>query len=232
MRPLQVTILYQGVSFLFVFFERIACMKRLLSLLAPANCYICQRIGSWLCSGCLENLTWYQGAALSQLVVHPGIERILSVVEYRDSVETLMTLVKKGNYFSLVELWSQLTYIAYPRLLSKNDVLLPVPTTWQREWERGFSPTLVYAKHLAKHFGAKIHTTTLIRTKDDGHQAQKSRSQRQETENMYAVYNSPPEGRLWIIDDVITTGATVSACARALSGLGRTARVLTFAATV
>jgi ComF family protein len=155
------------------------------------------------------------------------------VVEYRDSIEELLSLVKQSRYFSLIELWAQLTVITHPRLFnSKTDIFVPVPTTAIRLLERGFSPTSKYAKALAKLTGIEIKENVLRRKKESKHQAAQNRAERLQTRNQFELMNSPPEKNIWIVDDVITTGATVSDCARAFATQGKTVKVLAFAATI
>ncbi len=154
-------------------------------------------------------------------------------MEYRDTIEELLTLVKQARYSSLVELWAHLTVLTHPRLLNpRTDILIPVPTTTTRWLERGFSPTESYAQALSKLMGVKVGKNILVRKKDGKHQASQNRWQRLKARNQFELARSPPVQNVWIIDDVITTGATVSDCARAFAAQGKSVKVLAFAATI
>jgi competence protein ComFC len=203
-----------------------------LDLLFPPNCFHCQKLGGWICEKCLSNVTWYEQKKLT-LTTHPAVTHIYSVVEYRDQIEELLSQVKQARYFSLTKLWAQLTLLKHPNLLNgRTDVLVPVPTTTIRWLERGFSPTNHFADHLSKLTGVKVMKNVLVRTKESQHQANQNRQQRLITKNQYELARSPPSKNIWIIDDVITTGATVSDCARAFAAQGKSVKVLTFAVTI
>lgn len=200
------------------------------SWLSYKSCFACERPGAWICQHCLEHITWCQKESLS-FITYPSVTHIYSVVEYRDSVEKLVNLVKQGRYYSLIELWVQLTFIRHPRLIRKNDILLPVSTTFQRRMERGFSPTENFAFQLAEHTGSQVSTNILTRKKDETHQANKNREKRLASKQNFFLQNVPKKNTVWIIDDVITTGSTVGDCARALGEQGLSCKVLTFATT-
>jgi ComF family protein len=116
----------------------------------------------------------------------------------------------------------------------ENTIVVPVPLSHRRARERGFNQAAVIARAIAKHPHLTLDTQTLTRELDTPiHRAGMDRKARATTvKNAFGV--SRPkliEGRaILLIDDVVTSGATASACAKVLRKHGAaTVNVLTIA---
>ncbi len=108
-------------------------------------------------------------------------------------------------------------------LLRGSDVLVPVPLHPRRRRERGFNQAEVVAEELARRVGRPCATGALVRRKDTTPQAGLSAAQRRRNvAGAFAVRRQPlVAGRVVaLVDDVLTTGATAQACARALLAAG------------
>ena len=95
------------------------------------------------------------------------------------------------------------------------DLVLPVPLHPKKERQRGYNQSLYFAKGLAEALGSRLDSKTLIRTKSTNTQTKKSREQR--FENVLDAFEIQAtnkwEGKhVLLVDDVITTGATLEAC--------------------
>jgi ComF family protein len=116
---------------------------------------------------------------------------------------------------------SRLVNRALP-LDDRYDVIVPVPLHWHRRWSRGFNQAELLAHEVSRHRRIPV-LKALRRSKATLNQAGLTSAGRRR--NMAAAFQ-PCDGmdirgkRILLIDDVFTTGATASACARALKKAG------------
>lgn len=106
--------------------------------------------------------------------------------------------------------------------LEATDVLIPVPLSRERLQERGFNQVLVLAKALCPE---KVNINILQRTQNTGPLSSMDRKQRQESvERAYVVdatqLNLVRGKKTVLLDDVMTTGATLQSAAKALRKAG------------
>lgn len=106
--------------------------------------------------------------------------------------------------------------------LEAADIVLPVPLSRERLQERGFNQALLLARRLAPH---KIDATVLLRVVPTAPQTHLTRAER--LHNLRGAFMVDPlrraavEGRrIVVVDDVMTTGATLHAAAQALRQAG------------
>jgi ComF family protein len=101
-------------------------------------------------------------------------------------------------------------------LFEDIDALVPVPLAKKRERQRGYNQSLELAKGVSEVTGLPIANLVIRRTKFVGSQTQRGRWER--NENVAHVFELVDENisgqHLLLIDDVVTTGATVIACAK------------------
>ena len=98
-------------------------------------------------------------------------------------------------------------------------VLVPVPLSPARLRERGFNQAGVLAAHLSREWGAPV-VNTLVRPGDGRHQRGASRGDRLGQVRDVFTCTAPAPHHAVLVDDVLTTGATVTAASRALRGAG------------
>ena len=99
------------------------------------------------------------------------------------------------------------------------DVLVPVPLHPSKEKSRGFNQATLICQGIAAVTGLPVCTTLLRRNAQRSTQTKKDRAAR--WENMQGIFeatpfNEVPYKNILLIDDVITTGATLEACGQAL----------------
>ncbi len=103
------------------------------------------------------------------------------------------------------------------------DMIVPVPITWRRKWHRGYNQSLAIARGVAEVTGLPVSGKALRRTHFSRSQTQLSVSERME--NVAGAFRirrtDGIAGRhILLVDDIVTTGATVSACAEELEKAG------------
>jgi ComF family protein len=110
-----------------------------------------------------------------------------------------------------------------PRLRGRRfDAIIPVPLHSARERDRGFNQATLLAELLARHSGLRLHDA-LERTRYTTTQTAYDRAERMQ--NLRDAFRLRKKGdvrglRVLLIDDVLTTGSTLSECARVLKKAG------------
>jgi ComF family protein len=109
--------------------------------------------------------------------------------------------------------------------LAEADALVPVPLHWRRSWARRFNQSALLATAISAESGVPVTAGALKRVKATAQQVGLSRSER--AANVQGAFRVPEAGksavagrRLVLVDDVLTSGATVEGCARALLRAG------------
>jgi ComF family protein len=119
--------------------------------------------------------------------------------------------------------WMGEQLLTHPEL-SSADYLIPVPLHPNRLKERGYNQALCIAEGISTVSGIPLGDDLLLRVKASATQTQKNRYDRYE--NVEEIFSVPHPDRLEdrhviLVDDVITTGATLVACAEALHQAAR-----------
>ena len=100
------------------------------------------------------------------------------------------------------------------------EAVIPVPLHPRRLRERGFNPAGELARAVARERGARFAPASVERTRDTPSQTGLTRRER--ARNLAGAFRviCPPPARIWLVDDVLTTGATLRSLARALRRAG------------
>jgi len=119
-----------------------------------------------------------------------------------------------------------LAALAEEDFLPRLDLVVPVPLHWRRRWQRRFNQSHLLARAVGKRFGISCSGRILKRIRNTRSQVGLSPAERQE--NVRGAFRvvrpaAVRQRKLLIVDDVFTTGATTSECARVLRAAGAAA---------
>jgi ComF family protein len=163
-----------------------------------------------------------------------GLTAFDAAFAYGEYEGPLRKLIHEFKYSGVTPLAGKLGPLlsgALPRE-QKFDVIVPMPLHWRKRLERGFNQSELLAKFLSERTGIPV-AVGLRRRKSTAPQAGLTRAQRRT--NVAGAFEVDQRDRIdgrhvLLIDDVLTTGATASACAAVLKRAGaRRVTVLTLA---
>lgn len=206
-------------------------LRRLLDLFFPKYCVGCKRLGQYLCLACRPgpadaNRCIKCDEPLAEIWLHQQcfaggpLAGVLSVAEHGGAVAAAVHQLKYRFVADLADELGALMATAAVALPPEVSVIMPVPLNPRREAWRGFNQAEVLAHALGRHIELPVNQT-LKRVRDTPPQVGKDRQQR--AENMagaFRVTGAVPETGIVLVDDVVTTGATLNACANALLAAG------------
>jgi ComF family protein len=161
-----------------------------------------------------------------------------SALAYQEDSRHFILKLKHGDGTYLAPGLSKLMMRVGQDILANTDLLIPVPLHWKRLFLRQYNQATLLSKHITHQTNIPTRTDLIKRhrsTPKQGHQNRKERHA-----NVRGAFTIPPdkisqfEGkRLTLIDDVFTTGATLTECARILLNMGaKEIRVLTLARVI
>jgi ComF family protein len=146
-------------------------------------------------------------------------------VRFDEISRALVHALKYGDRLDLAPMMGRWISHAGGELLAEADALVPVPLHWRRLWARRFNQSAMLAATISLQTGVPIAAGALKRVKPTLQQVGLSRPER--AANVQGAFRVPPDGRaavagrrLILVDDVLTSGATVDGCARALLRAG------------
>lgn len=220
------------------------CWQGVWDFVFPPRCWLCQEYGStiWgLCQSCeahlrelSERACWRCGRSVGPFAdVAGGCDRcrdehypfrgVKRVGRYEGALHDAVLRIKHVAHEGLA--------IALGRFLGhlvaqadwSFDAIVPVPLHWWRRFERGYNQAQALAEGISEITGKPVLASALVRVRPTPTQTGQSVTQRRE--NVQGAFRSrlrPPSAprAVLLVDDVMTTGSTVSEAARALKQAG------------
>jgi ComF family protein len=195
----------------------------ILDLLFPSRCVFCRRLtqeNALICPRCREKLPYTESMAGQEF---PGLEGCWSALYYVDSVRSSLLRYKFGG----LSLYAQ----AYGEILAKCidenkiscDSITWVPLSRKRLRKRGYDQAMLLARETAERLNVPCGPTLRkLRNNPPNSSTGSAEKRRHNVKNVYAALEGTEIAgkRLLLIDDIVTTGATLCECARVLRSAG------------
>jgi len=188
----------------------------IVALLLPARCAACGALGASPCASCVDAL---QPPPL--LDPPEGLDSLSALVRYDEVARAVVTAVKYRNARASVEglapaLAGLAPSPAPTDLVDGRAVVTWAPTTPQRARSRGFDQAELLARAVARHLGLPVRGC--LRRLPGAHQTGRRVEERRVGPRFVASGRAAPT--TFVVDDVCTTGATLSAAAASLREAG------------
>ncbi|MBI4097032.1 MAG: ComF family protein [Candidatus Levybacteria bacterium] len=212
----------------------------LLDFIFPKRCVACKSFGSYLCADCFSFLSFSQGGfclicnkASIDSLTHPGchtryaIDGAFASLVYAGVMKRLVYTFKYKPY--LTDLQSVLIDLFYEgiiqnetfhKVVNKKALFVPIPLFSAKLRSRGYNQAEILSTRLAKRLGL-TSANLLQRTRNTSSQFRLSRKERQE--NISRAFSPISKNRvqiegkeLFLVDDVVTSGATLVEAAKVL----------------
>ena len=205
-------------------------LNTILDLIFPVNCICCGQNGQYICFECLSR---------SKNAVRECPDWIFPLYDYRHPpVKKAVWLLKYKSKRQIAKIFAE---VLYERILEESEdlkymenfqkpIIIPIPLSKKRLKERGYNQSELMAREMLKidkersGIFQSLETGVLVKIRDTEHQARiKDRKHRLETpKGSFAVIESDQiKGQnVILIDDVVTTGATLSEAKRTLKKAG------------
>ncbi|MGN1262402.1 MAG: ComF family protein [Prevotella sp.] len=213
-------------------------ITRLLDLISPRRCVICDgRLNvteELVCSQCLMHLPrlnmsasprdnvmarmfWGQvemehAATFMQHIPHSPSSKIIYNMKYLGHTGLAVFMGRMAA-----------REMAADGFFEGIDLIVPIPLARKRQRQRGYNQSELIAKGIGEVTGIKVETKAVKRTRFEKSQTGLTRYDRREnTKGIFQLRDATRlKGRhVLIVDDVITSGATMTACAEAIAGAG------------
>ena len=238
----------------------LAARDALVDLVFPPCCLACRRAiaeADALCAACWSGIRFIErpfcerlgtpfaqdlgseGLVSPEAIANPPVYARARAVAHFDEgpVRRLVHRLKYGDRLELAKTMGSWMARAGDEILSEADLLVPVPLHRGRLVTRGFNQSVLLARAVSARCGVPVDVDALTRVKSTPPQVGLSRTQRAlNVQGAFRVERDQTalEGRaIVLVDDVLTSGATLNAASRALlRGGARRVDVLVFARVV
>jgi ComF family protein len=148
-----------------------------------------------------------------------GFDAVYTYGSYEGTLRKLVHLFKYGRMELLSKRFGVMLATALPREVA-FDVVVPMPLHWRKRWARGFNQSELLAKEIGRRWGAAVSNVARRKKNTTAQAGLTNAKRRANVEGAFEIRGRLDGKHVLLVDDVMTTGATASACARALKGAG------------
>lgn len=190
-------------------------MQWLADLLFPQKCMFCSKLSeNFVCEKCMKSLPFFSGKTEHR----EFFSECTAAFKYEGEVRDAILRFKFGGLPGYAVGFGYFTAEAVKKELDGVDIVSWVPGDKSRIRKRGYDQAELLAKETAKALGAEC-VRSLTKIRKTGRQSS-LRGKAKRAANVIGAYKAEPSMvkglKVLLIDDVVTTGATLSECAREL----------------
>ena len=198
--------------------HRFPLAEALLNLLFPPKCVACGVRGSWLCPDCMDQIEFFEPPWQWMLDEISPLQDVRCAARLGGPLREAIHSFKYEGLRALARTLGEVLYDCWDVEPWPVDVIVPVPLHPSRLRERGYNQSALLARELARHTGLPIAERVLLRISPTRPQVGLNVAER--AENVRDAFRCRDESlrgqQVLLVDDVLTTGATLRACAQAL----------------
>ncbi|MGN1422861.1 MAG: ComF family protein [Oscillospiraceae bacterium] len=193
-----------------------------LAFVYPNRCPFCNGIigaREYYCPECAASLRYFESGTAQP---PQGLSELFACCVYSGAAREAVHRLKDGSYGYSAEAFGVLMTEVVGENIRGYDALAPVPSSFGSILRRGYAPAEYIAREMSRRSGVRV-LTALSATRVKSEQKRLSASQRRE--NASGAFELSDENiirgkKILLIDDICTTGATLSACAELLRKAG------------
>ena len=201
-----------------------AIAGEVLEFFFPSRCVFCHRWkgkGVCFCDSCRDSLPFARDSASEQKFRH--LDRCLSPLYYEDTVRLSLLRYKFGGQSSYARVYGELLADCLAAHPGTFDCISWVPLSRKRLRQRGYDQAELLARELGQRSGLPVER--LLRKKRHTRAQSSTGNAEKRRANIAGAYEAlAPEmvrGRqILLVDDIVTTGSTLSECAKTLRAAG------------
>lgn len=214
-----------------------ALWLQLADVLAPQDCFVCgaQSGGEAVCEACAQALPRRPPSACPRCALpglgggccaaclrdSPAYDATLALYDFVFPVDAMVHALKYRHRLSMASFFGAALAARAPEFVAQADLLLPMPLHPRRLAERGFNQAVELARPLARATGLPLGLAVVRKRRDVPAQAGLDREARlRNPRGVFECDVSLYGQRVVVVDDVMTTGATLDELARTLKARG------------
>lgn len=182
--------------------------------------YICLSCGEYseegLCRKCKREIKLVKDSYIEDYL------RINSLCYYKGTIKSLILEFKYHNDYNCGDYMANLLIDNFESIIKQSDIITYVPLTKKKKRQRGFNQCEFIAQCIGKSFDMEVEKLLLKKINNKEQKTLDSKSRIENVRNVYEYNNriNLKDKNILLIDDVITTGATVRECSKILLNNG------------
>ncbi len=191
----------------------------LVDLIFPPCCGNCGKVDQRFCVECRRQLSNLPVTDACSQVSH--LDAVAATGQHKGLLQQALQSFKYEGATELAALFADRLVARFRRTAWSCDVIVPVPLFADRLRERGYNQSLLLSQHMERELNAPCRPDSLARIRETSQQARLSQAERRaNVQGAFAAANDVSRRSVLLVDDVVTTGSTLSECAVALRQKG------------